>query len=127
MMRKGWWRNRWIVVPVVIGAVVAVWNVYVATHNDGLVEGRVVDDAGRAVANASVTLYERGFVTFTAKSETRTDEHGRFRFTDFRNHALQLEAETEGLGRSGRRTVRLWFQGQTTRLAEALRLGGGRQ
>ena len=116
--------NRWIVVPGVFAIVVGAWNIYVATHNSGLVEGRVVDARGDGAADAKVVLFERGFVTFSPKAETRTNSAGEFAFTGFHNHALQLEAETPKLGHSERRTIRLWFQSQDTSLAEPLRLSG---
>lgn len=118
--------NRWIVVPGVLAMVVSAWNVYVAMHNNGLVEGRVVDARGHAAAGSKVVLFERGFVTFSPKAETHTNSAGEFRFTGFRNHALQLEAEDLHLGHSERRTVRLWFQSQDTTLGEPLRLSGSR-
>ena len=124
MTLPAWIKNRWIVVPAILITSVTLWNLYVAAHNTGMIEGRVVDATGRPVPNATVTLFERGFVTHTAKEKTITDASGHFRFTDFQNHAMQLEAKLPDLGRSERRSVRLWFRGQDTSLVEPLRLAG---
>lgn len=105
---------------------VAFWNLYVAVHNNGFVEGAVVDVRGQAVAGATVLLFERGFVTHQERNRVVTDASGAFRFTDNRSHSIQLEAEAPGLGRSERRVVRLWFRSQDARLTEPLRLPASR-
>lgn len=125
-MLPDWAKTRWVVVPGFIGVAVALWNGYVAMNNNGVIEGRVVDPAGRPVAGASVVLLQRGFVTHTETARTSSDANGSFRFADNQNHAVQLEAEAPGLGRSERRIIRLWFRGQDIRLAEPLRFAGPR-
>lgn len=119
-----WIRGRWVVVPAVIAVVTGTWNLYVASHNHGRIEGRVVDAGGRPVAGASVTLYERGFVTHTPKEQTQTDASGMFRFTNNNNHAFQLQAEQPGLGLSERLSFRLWFRAQDLSLTAPLRFAG---
>ena len=119
-----WLRSRWVVVPGLLAAIVLGWNVWVWTHAGGLIEGRVVDPAGRAVAGAEVVLYARSFVTNDERARVRTDAAGRFRFTGNASHALQLEATAPGLGRSERVTVRLLFRGEDVVLAAPLRLAG---
>jgi hypothetical protein len=118
------WRrlySRWVIVPGVMALSLMIWLGYVATHDHGVIEGRVIDAAGRPVAGASVLLFERGFVTHQEKSRATSDAEGKFRFDDNRSHSVQLEAEAPGLGRSDRRIVRLMFAAQDTRLAEPLR------
>ena len=117
-------RNRWVVAPLAMAAVLLVWNGYVALNDGGVVEGRVVDATGRPVPDATVILLERNFVMHNERQRTRTDAGGRFHFTGNDNHSLQLEAETAGLGRSERRVVRLWFRAQNMVLAEPLRFTG---
>jgi hypothetical protein len=117
-------RNRWVVAPLAMAAMLLVWNGYVALNDGGVVEGRVVDATGRAVADATVILLERNFVMHNERQRTTTDATGRFHFTGNDNHSLQLEAETAGLGRSERRVVRLWFRAQNMVLAEPLRFTG---
>lgn len=121
-----WARSRWTIVPGVLAIGIVGWNLYVSAHNSGLVEGLVVDAAGRPVAGATVILFDRGFVTHTEKARTAADAQGRFRFPRNDNHSLQLEASADGLGKSDRRIVRLWFRAQDARLAEPLRLSGAR-
>lgn len=118
-----WLLSRWVIVPAALAAIVLGWNLYVATHAGGIVEGRVVDAAGRAVPGAEVVLYGRSFVTNDERQRTRAGDDGDFRFTGNTSHALQLQAEAPGLGRSERVTVRLLFRAQNTRLEMPLRIG----
>jgi hypothetical protein len=118
------WRrlnSRWIIVPGAIAVTILLWLMHVSTHDNGILEGRVIDAAGRPVAGANVLLFERGFVTHQEKGRTTTGADGMFRFTDNRSHSVQLEAEAPGMGRTDRRIVRLWFAAQDTRLDEPLR------
>ena len=118
------WRrlnSRWVIVPGGIALFTLLWLSYVSTHDHGLLEGRVVDAAGRPVAGATVMLFERGFVTHQEKGRTTSGADGGFRFTANRSHSVQLEAEAAELGRTDRRIVRLWFAGQDRQLAEPLR------
>ena len=118
----GWLTSRWIVVPGAIAALVLIWNLYVARHDDGLIEGRVVTAEGRPAAGATVVLLEQNVTTFSERARTVSDEAGRFRFTGNRSHHPQLFAEKAGLGRSARFDLRLWFQGQNTALEAPLTL-----
>lgn len=122
MKALSWIFSRWVIVPGFLALGVAFWNLYVAMHDNGLVEGVVVDGGGQAVAGATVLLFERGFVTHQERNRATTDAAGAFRFTDNRSHSIQLEAEAPGFGRSERRIVRLWFRSQDARLTEPLRL-----
>lgn len=118
-----WLLSRWVVLPAALAAVVLGWNLWVATHAGGVVEGRVVDAAGRAVPGAEVVLYGRSFVTNDERQRTHAGDNGIFRFTGNASHALQLQAEAPGLGRSERVTVRLLFRAQDTRLQTPLHIG----
>lgn len=123
-LRKGvasWLRSRWVIVPGLMVVVTLAWLAYVGNHDHGVVEGAVVDAAGRPVGGAAVVLYERGFVTHEQRGRATTAGDGTFRFTDNRSHSIQLEAEAPGLGRSDRRIVRLWFAAQDTKLDTPLR------
>lgn len=115
-----WLRSRWVIVPGVMTLATLLWLAYVGSHNHGLIEGQVVDAAGRPVPGAAVLLFERGFVTHQERGRTTTDAQGHFRFTDNRSHSVQLEAAAPQLGRSERRIVRLWFAAQDVRIAEPI-------
>ena len=121
---SSWVTSRWVTVPLVITGLVLAWNGYVALNDSGIVEGCIVDASGRPVPDATVILLERHFVMHNERQRTRTDGAGHFRFVGNDNHSLQLEAEANGLGRSERRVVRLWFRAQNVTLAEPLRLPG---
>jgi hypothetical protein len=114
--------NRFVMVPGAIAIVALVWNLYVATHDHGLVTGRVVDGEGRPVAGATVALWVYNFVTFEEKERVQTDADGVFRFTDNPSHKIQLSAEKAGIGHSPRVPVFLYFRSQDTELGEPLRL-----
>ncbi len=122
MKPKLWWlASRWVVLPFSMLVATLAWLGYVAQHNHGTIEGRVVNAQGQPVAGAAVRLFERGFVTHQEKARTTSDGTGMFRFDNNPSHSIQLEAEAPGLGRTERRAVRLWFAGQDTRIAEPLR------
>ena len=57
--------NRFVLVPAAIAVVISLWNIYVVTHDHGVVIGRVVDDAGRPVGDATVVLWVLNFTTYT--------------------------------------------------------------
>jgi hypothetical protein len=116
-----------VIVPAVLALLLLGWNLYVATHAGGVVEGYVVDEAGHRVSGAEVVLYARSFLTNDERARTRTGPDGRFRFTGNANHALQLQAQAQapGLGRSERMTVRLLFRGEDVDLGRPLRLAEG--
>jgi hypothetical protein len=121
MSIRPWLASRWVIVPGGMLVFTLAWLVYVGQHNHGLLEGQVVNAAGQPVAGATVLLFERGFVTHQERGRATSDATGNFRFTDNRSHSVQLEASAPGLGRTERRSVRLWFAAQDTRLEAPLR------
>jgi hypothetical protein len=124
----GNWRgillNRFVLVPGAIVLAIALWNIYVATHNNGLLAGRVTDSSGRPVADATVSLWVYNFTTYEEKERVKTDADGVFRFTDNPSHRIQISAEKPGVGRSPRMPVFLYFRAQDTTLDSPLRLAG---
>jgi Carboxypeptidase regulatory-like domain len=124
----GNWRaillNRFVLVPGAIVLAIVLWNVYVATHNNGLLTGRVIDSSGRPVADATVSLWIFNFTTYEEKERVKTDADGVFRFTDNPSHRIQISAEKPGVGRSPRLPVFLYFKAQDTTLDAPLRLAG---
>jgi Carboxypeptidase regulatory-like domain len=124
---SGWRRilfNRFVLVPAAIVLAVALWNIYVATHTHGLVTGRVIDPAGRPVADATVALWVFNFTTYEEKERVKTDADGVFRFTNNPSHKIQISAEKQGVGRSPRMPVFLYFRAQDTTLDAPLQLTG---
>jgi hypothetical protein len=116
--------NRFVLVPGAIVVAIVLWNLYVATHDHGIVTGRVVDAAGHPVAGATVSLWTYNFTTYEQKAEVKTDADGVFRFTDNPSHRIQIGAEKPGVGRSQRVPVFLYFRSQDTTLGTPLRLTG---
>lgn len=119
-MNRAWMRSRWVIVPGILAILVGGWNLYVSANAHGVIEGRVIDLAGRPVPGATVTLYNRSFITNEARAEARTGADGGFRFDDNTSHAVQLQAEAPGFARGARVTLRLWFRGQDTTMHEPL-------
>jgi hypothetical protein len=116
--------NRFVLVPGAIAVAALLWNIYVVTHNDGIVAGQVVDRAGKPVEGADVTLWAFNFTTFAEKSHTRTGPDGRFVFKNNDSHNIQVSAAKPGEGRSERLPIRLYFRAQDTTLPQPLRLDG---
>ena len=114
--------NRYTIVFGFLAIVAAAWNLYVKGHDQGVVEGRVLDAAGRPAAGATVALFERTLTTLEPRAATETDADGRFRFVGQPAHHLVLEARQAGGGRSPRITVRRYFRGQNLIVADPLRL-----
>jgi len=115
-------RNRFVCVPLLLLVVIAGWNVWVFTHNHGIVTGRVVDADGKPVAGATVRLWVFNFTTFVEKATTTTEADGSFRFTGNPSHNIQISADKLDAGRSERISVRLYFASQDRALKEPLRL-----
>ena len=121
MSWRGILSSRFVVVPAAIALIAALWNLYVALHAHGLLEGRGVDRAGNPVSGATVTLFAHDFVTQVERTRTQTDAAGRFHFTGNDSHLVQLQAQ-DGAAVSPRVTIRLWFRAQDRVLPEPLRL-----
>jgi hypothetical protein len=116
--------NRFVLVPAAIAVAVVLWNVYVSTHNHGIVTGQVIDPAGRPVPGATVVLWVLNFTTYVGKTRATTDSAGRFVITDNDSHNIRLAAEKPDVGRSPRIPVRLYFRAQDIELREPLVLSG---
>jgi len=116
--------NRFVLLPGAIAAAIILWHIYVATHDHGLVAGRVVDAAGKPVADATVALWVYNFTTYQETSHVKTDAAGIFRFTDNPSHRIQVSAEKPGVGRSARVPLFLYFRSQDAELAAPLTLTG---
>lgn len=127
MSRSFWYRllvNRFTIVLASIAFAFAIWNGYVALHDHGVVEGRVVDAAGRPVEGATVVLWVLDFTTFVEKTRATTDADGRFVIHGNDSHNIQIEAEKTGVGRAPRIPVRLYFKAEDVRLPSPLVLTG---
>jgi hypothetical protein len=128
LTRPKWQRlllNRFVLVPALLMLGTAGWNGWVATHNHGIVAGRVLDASGAPVAGADVKLWVFNFSTFVVKASTTTGPDGSFAFENNPSHNIQISAEKPGLGRSARVAVRLYFASQDFELKQPLRLTDG--
>lgn len=119
---RGIFGNRFFWIPALLALLVGGWNVYVSSHDDGVVRGRVVALDGTPVADATVRMMEQNFTTNSDRGSTMTGADGRFEFTNNRSHNIQLVAEKAGSGRSERHIVRLFFRAQNVALGAPLTL-----
>jgi hypothetical protein len=117
--------NRFVLTPAAIAAAILVWNLYVATHDHGVVIGRVIDDTGRPVGGATVVLWVLNFTTYVEKARATTEPDGHFQLVNAESHNIQLIAEKPGVGRSARVPVRLYFRAEDVELHEPLVLATG--
>ena len=110
-------RNRFVYVPLLLALVTGLWNLYVALHAGGIIEGEVRDSAGLPVAGAAVVFFERNMINYEEYQHTETDATGAYRFTQMQIHVGQLEARAPDGRKSPRYQLRLWFRAQNTRVA----------
>jgi hypothetical protein len=122
MSWRYWLINRVTITFGTIAIVIALWNIYVANHDDGILAGTVIGPDGRPVPGAEVVLSERTIVSLDPIAETVTDDEGHFRFNRHDRHRVVLTASKPGLGASGRLEVRLYFRNQNRELAQPLQL-----
>jgi hypothetical protein len=121
-MRWSLLNNRFVLTFGGIALAAALWNLYVAFNNDGIIKGQVVNDEGAPVEGARVILSERSLLVARLRGQTVTDAEGRFAFHDHELYRLYLEAIKEDAGRFGPREYRLYFKGQNLELDMPLRL-----
>jgi hypothetical protein len=119
---RDWLINRVTVTFAAIALVIALWNLYVVQHDDGILAGTVVGPDGHPVPGAEVVLSERTIVSLEPIAQTVTDDAGRFGFTRHDRHRVVLSASKPGVGASGRLEVRLYFRNQNRELNEPLQL-----
>ena len=73
LSRPRWKRlllNRFVLVPATLILAAVGWNLWVVTHDHGIVEGRVLDSTGAPVEGAEVKLWVFNFATFVVKDST---------------------------------------------------------
>lgn len=114
--------NRYIVTFGSIVVVSGLWNLYIAFHDDGIVQGRVVGPGGQPVAGAEVVLSERTLLVSEARARTTTDAGGTFTFTGHRYHRIWLRAVKPNVGEVPQTEFRLYFRGQNLHLGEPLQM-----
>jgi hypothetical protein len=112
--------NRFTITFAVIAAVTGLWNIYVSTHNHGVVAGRVVDSTGHPIQGATVVLWVLNFTTFSESASTLTDADGSFSLHNPSSHHIQIGAEKPGFRPSPRVPVRLYFRAQDVELGTPL-------
>ncbi len=121
-MKRSFFLNRYTVTFGSIAIVAALWNLYIAFNNDGIIAGRVVGPENRPVAGATVTLFQKTLYVAKPRDKTTTDKNGAFLFTGHESYKLWLEAIKKGLGKSPKEEYRLYFRNQNLTLNGPLRI-----
>ena len=99
------WRNKGIVLFFLIaGLSIGVWSLYVRANDDGIIEGRVVDQNGDGIANAEVLLQRKGYDILHEPIVTATDNNGYFFYEDIEMLEFVISAQKEGYRSEGERT-----------------------
>ena len=106
------------VAAVVLGLLI--WNIHVRLNDDGIVSGVVLSRDGDPVPEATVQLREQTLNLVKEPLTVRTDEQGRFVFTDIEMIDFVVLAKREGYGASQRRRYHLIFKRQNFELPEPL-------
>ena len=125
-MKRTFLLNRYTITFGAIAIIAALWNLYVAFNNDGIIAGRVVGPDNRPVEGATVTLFQKTLYVAEPRDKTTTDKNGRFLITGHASYRLWLEAVKEGLGKSPKKEYRLYFRNQNLNLSTPLRLEVGK-
>lgn len=96
------------------------WITYIRINRDGVVTGLVVDQAGRAVAGATVIIREKTLNYTFPPIETITDDRGVYTFQGIDMIEFIVEAEKEQYESSEKKRYHLYFRGQHFEVPEAL-------
>jgi hypothetical protein len=102
-----------------------IWIIHVRLNDDGLVTGVVLTPEGDPVQGATVQLREQTLNLVKEPRSVKTDEQGRFEFTDIDIIEFVVSAKLEGVGASARQRYHLYFKRQNFKLPEPLILEAG--
>ena len=102
-----------------------IWIIHVRLNDDGVVSGVVLSQAGDPVQGATVQLREQTLNLVKEPRAVKTDEQGRFEFTDIEIIEFVISAKLEGVGASARQRHHLYFMRQNFELPEPLILEAG--
>ena len=102
-----------------------IWIIHVRLNDDGVVSGVVLSQAGDPVQGATVQLREQTLNLVKEPRAVKTDEQGRFAFTDIEIIEFVISAKLEGVGASARQRYHLYFMRQNFELPEPLILEAG--
>ena len=106
-----------------IGLSIGIWSIYVRANDDGIIEGLVVDQHGRGVANAIVLLQKKGYDILDEPIVTTADEYGYFIYEDVAMLEFVISAEREGyITPEGRISYHRYFLKHNFELPEPLLL-----
>ena len=109
-----------VVFAAVVGVLIGAWNIYISFHDDGTVAGRVVNDIGGGVGNATVIIAEKTLEMLKNQQEITTDDQGYFRFEGIEMVEFIIRAEKPGYAEMKNRSYHLYFKRQNFHLPEPL-------
>jgi hypothetical protein len=97
-------RNKGIIIFfLILGLAIGIWSIYVQANDDGIIEGYVVDQSGRGLAQAKVLLQKKGYDILDEPIVTITDNSGYFLYDDTAMLEFVISAEKEGYASEGDR------------------------
>ena len=97
-------RNKGIIIFFsILGLLIVFWSIYVRANDDGIIEGFVVDQNGRGLAEAEVLLQKKGYDILHEPIVTMTDNNGYFKYEDIAMLEFVISAEKDGYGSEGER------------------------
>ena len=114
--------NRYTLTFGSIAVIAAIWNLYVAFNNGGIITGHVVGPDNRPVKGATVTFFQKTLYIAEPRDKTVTDKNGAFSLSGHGSYKLWLEAIKGGLGKSQKEEYRLYFRNQNLTLRKPIRL-----
>jgi len=119
-MLKSIFINRYTIALFITIVIALFWNLFVILNDQGILHGRVIDQANRPIEGARVILSEKTLLVTAPRDEVTTDAQGYFRFEGHKLYHLYLEAKKGGAGSASPKEVRLYFKGQNKTLKEPL-------
>jgi len=105
-----------LIFAAVVAVLIGTWNIYISFHDDGVVAGRVVDETGGGVANATVIIAEKTLEMLKNQQEITTDGDGYFRFDGVDMVEFIVKAQKSGCAEMKNRSYHLYFKRQNFHL-----------
>ncbi len=107
-----------ILVIILIG--IAWAAIYIVTHDDGIIRGRVLNEEGEPVAGARVSLREKTINLLKPPVRTVTDDSGEFIYEEMEIIEFYISARKEGVGKAPRQWHHLYFKRQNYEIEEPI-------
>lgn len=115
-----YFKNRFVITFLSIGLIIGIWSIYVQYNNDGIVMGRVVDETGKGIPNATVIIVEELSGGIQEPLTTLTDKKGNFVFKNIDYIEFIINAKKSGYNASDKIRYHLYFKKQNFKVPKPL-------